>query len=103
MKINRNVLLSKFYPLDLISALSKSKSFPENVIDAVCTARSGYERINIISLLLENGSPDVLDALRDVSHRGVVESIDPCDVHIKAGKITIKKACHLITCIFFFI
>lgn len=91
--------------MDLISALSKSKPFPENVIDAVCTARSCYERINIISLLLENGSPDVLDelpsALRDVSHRGVVESIDPCDVHIKAGKITIKSACHLITCIFF--
>lgn len=66
------------------------------------------EKINIISLLVENGSPDVLDELcsdlRDPSHRDVGESIDPCDanVHIKAGKITINFDFHLITCIVFF-
>lgn len=57
------------------------------------------EKINIISLLVENGD------LRDLSHRDVGESIDPCDanVHIKAGKITIYFDFHLITCIVFFL
>lgn len=65
-----------------------------------------YERIDNISSFVENGSPDVLDkpcsVLRDVGHSDILKSISPCDIHIKAGKITIKSAFHLITCIDFY-
>lgn len=106
VKIDRNILLSDIDHMNLISALSKSKSFPESVIDSVCKAPSVHEGIDIISSFVENGSPDVLDefcsVLRDVGHSDIVKSISPCDIHIKAGKINIKSAFHLITCIDFY-
>lgn len=92
VKVHRNVLLSELDPMDIISALSKSKCFPESVIDSICNASSGYERVNIISTFVENGSPEVVNEFRSVLEnlgiRNIVELIDPSNVHNKAGKIT---------------
>lgn len=90
VKVNRNVLLTQLDPMDLISALSKSKSFPESVIDSLRKAPSRYEKVNIISSFVENGGPDVVNefstVLKDLGHCDIVEVLDPSVLHNKAGK-----------------
>lgn len=92
VKVDRHALLSKLDPLDILAALSKSKSFPQSVIDSIRKAPSCDERVNIISTFVENGSPEVVNefcnALKNLGFCDTVELIDPFDDHIKAGKIT---------------
>lgn len=92
MKVHRHVLLAELDPMDVIYELSKSKSFPKGVIDSVCKASSCYEKVDIISTFVENGSPEVVDdfrsALEYLDHCDTIELIDSSNIHIKAGKIT---------------
>lgn len=104
MKVNRNVLLTELDPMVLIPALSKSKSFPESVINSLHKAPSRYEKVNIISTFVENGSPDVVNefrtVLKDRGHCDILELLDPSVHHSKAGKDIIKtRVFPLISCI----
>lgn len=93
VKVNRNALFTKLDTMTLISVLSKSKSFPKSVIDAIREVSSSYESINIISSFVENGGPEVVDEfttiLRGLGHCEIVELIDTSVIHKKAGKIII--------------
>lgn len=90
MKAFRHVLVTQLEPRDLVSVLSKSKSFSESIKDTLNDADSCYERVERILLLVENGNDDIVEefvtALNDLGYSEIVKLINPSDVHEKAGK-----------------
>lgn len=90
MKAFRHVLVTQLEPKDLVSVLSKSKSFSESIKDTLNDADSCYERLERILLLVDNGNDDIVEefvtALNDLGYSEIVKLINPSDVHEKAGK-----------------
>lgn len=89
MKIHSNVLVSELEPRALASLLSKSTNLPDNIMLSVNNARSCKERVEQILSLVEAGNAgvveDFMNALKDLEYFDIVELIDPCDIHSKAG------------------
>lgn len=76
----------------IISALSKSKAFPERTLTSVCASGSCNKRINDILALVETGNTDVVEsfvtALKNLGYGDIVDLIDPPRSHTKAGNFT---------------
>lgn len=89
MKIHSNVLVSELEPRAFASLLSKSTNLPDNIMLSVNNARSCKERVEKILSLVEAGNDgvveDFMNALKDLEYFDIVEMIDPCDIHSKAG------------------
>lgn len=87
MKAYRDELVSELEPRALYSWLAKSKNLPET--DFHKTFGSD-ERVEMILSMVEMGNSEFIDefvtALNDLGYGDILELINPCEIHCKAGK-----------------
>lgn len=93
LRVHRNKLQFELEPMQVISALSKSKAIQKGSLH--CASSSCTEKINGILSMVKDGSTDLVEsfvaALKDLGYRDIVELIDPTDVHTKAGKYCFNR------------